>query len=138
MTTPAARGLWPEFGSGEAGFRSTARGAAAEPTGWWPASSSSLSPPAHVPGKLDRSPDDLSARSVGQRINQPHTSRTVRDRPYHRLYEIEASFRMSKHDLAARPIYHQLVHWSAGDQVCRHDLLGVDRGSLFYHLSPLG
>ncbi len=25
---------------------------------------------------------------------------------YHRLYEIEASFRMSKHDLAARPIYH--------------------------------
>jgi hypothetical protein len=29
---------------------------------------------------------------------------------YHRLYQIEASFRMSKHDLAARPIYHQLVH----------------------------
>ena len=26
---------------------------------------------------------------------------------YHRLYQIEASFRMSKHDLAARPIYHQ-------------------------------
>ena len=25
---------------------------------------------------------------------------------YHRLYQIEASFRMSKHDLAARPIYH--------------------------------
>jgi hypothetical protein len=25
---------------------------------------------------------------------------------YHRLCEIEASFRMSKHDLAARPIYH--------------------------------
>ena len=25
---------------------------------------------------------------------------------YHRLYEIERSFRMSKHDLAARPIYH--------------------------------
>jgi transposase len=25
---------------------------------------------------------------------------------YHRLFEIEASFRMSKHDLAARPIYH--------------------------------
>jgi hypothetical protein len=26
---------------------------------------------------------------------------------YHRLFHIEASFRMSKHDLAARPIYHQ-------------------------------
>jgi len=25
---------------------------------------------------------------------------------YHRLYEIERSFRMSKHDLQARPIYH--------------------------------
>src|SRR4029453_16087484 len=25
---------------------------------------------------------------------------------YHRLFTIEASFRMSKHDLAARPIYH--------------------------------
>jgi transposase len=25
---------------------------------------------------------------------------------YHRLYEIEKSFRMSKHDLRARPIYH--------------------------------
>ena len=25
---------------------------------------------------------------------------------YHRLFAIEASFRMSKHDLAARPIYH--------------------------------
>jgi transposase len=25
---------------------------------------------------------------------------------YHRLYHIEKSFRMSKHDLAARPIYH--------------------------------
>lgn len=26
---------------------------------------------------------------------------------YHRLFQIEASFRMSKHDLAARPIYHR-------------------------------
>jgi hypothetical protein len=26
---------------------------------------------------------------------------------YHRLFQIEASFRMSKHDLAARPIYHE-------------------------------
>ena len=25
---------------------------------------------------------------------------------YHRLFEIERSFRMSKHDLQARPIYH--------------------------------
>jgi hypothetical protein len=25
---------------------------------------------------------------------------------YHHLFQIEASFRMSKHDLAARPIYH--------------------------------
>ena len=25
---------------------------------------------------------------------------------YHRLFQVEASFRMSKHDLAARPIYH--------------------------------
>jgi len=25
---------------------------------------------------------------------------------YHRLFHIEASLRMSKHDLAARPIYH--------------------------------
>ena len=25
---------------------------------------------------------------------------------YHRLFQIEQSFRMSKHDLAARPIYH--------------------------------
>jgi hypothetical protein len=27
---------------------------------------------------------------------------------YHRLYEIENSFRMSKHDLQARPVYHHL------------------------------
>jgi hypothetical protein len=27
---------------------------------------------------------------------------------YHRLIEVEKSFRMSKHDLAARPIYHHL------------------------------
>jgi transposase len=27
---------------------------------------------------------------------------------YHQLYEIERSFRMSKHDLQARPIYHHL------------------------------
>lgn len=27
---------------------------------------------------------------------------------YHRLFQIEKSFRMSKHDLAARPIYHHL------------------------------
>ena len=27
---------------------------------------------------------------------------------YHRLWHVEKSFRMSKHDLAARPIYHRL------------------------------
>ena len=30
---------------------------------------------------------------------------------YHRLFEIERSFRMSKHDLAARPIYHHKRAW---------------------------
>jgi transposase len=28
---------------------------------------------------------------------------------YHRLFEIEKSFRMSKHDLAARPIFHHKI-----------------------------
>ena len=35
----------------------------------------------------------------------PVTAQFVID-AYHRLIEIEKSFRMSKHDLAARPIYH--------------------------------
>ena len=35
----------------------------------------------------------------------PVTAQFVLD-AYHRLFEIERSFRMSKHDLAARPIYH--------------------------------
>jgi hypothetical protein len=35
----------------------------------------------------------------------PLTAEFVID-AYHRLFQIEASFRMSKHDLAARPIYH--------------------------------
>ena len=35
----------------------------------------------------------------------PVTAEFVID-AYHRLFHIEASFRMSKHDLAARPIYH--------------------------------
>ena len=35
-------------------------------------------------------------------------SRRVRDRLLPQLYEIERSFRMSKHDLQARPIYHHL------------------------------
>jgi hypothetical protein len=48
---------------------------------------------------------------------------------YHRLYEIERSFRMSKHDLAARPIYHHkresieahlsIVFAALGDRVGR-------------------
>ena len=33
---------------------------------------------------------------------------------YHRLFHIEASFRMSKHDLAARPIYHQQARVDRG------------------------
>jgi hypothetical protein len=37
----------------------------------------------------------------------PVTAQFVID-AYHRLIEIEKSFRMSKHDLAARPIYHHL------------------------------
>jgi Transposase DDE domain len=36
----------------------------------------------------------------------PVTAKFVID-AYHRLFQIEASFRMSKHDLAARPIYHR-------------------------------
>jgi hypothetical protein len=36
----------------------------------------------------------------------PVTAEFVID-AYHRLFQIEASFRMSKHDLAARPIYHR-------------------------------
>lgn len=41
------------------------------------------------------------------------TNLTIRDADfvigaYHQLWHIEKSFRMSKHDLAARPIYHHL------------------------------
>jgi hypothetical protein len=39
--------------------------------------------------------------------NLPDTSAEFVIGAYHRLYEIERSFRMSKHDLAARPICHQ-------------------------------
>jgi hypothetical protein len=35
----------------------------------------------------------------------PVTAEFVID-AYHRLFQIEKSFRMSKHDLRARPIYH--------------------------------
>lgn len=38
---------------------------------------------------------------------QPVTAQFVID-AYHQLFQIEKSFRMSKHDLAARPIYHRL------------------------------
>jgi hypothetical protein len=44
---------------------------------------------------------DVAARPDGT----PVTAAFVID-AYHRLFQIEASFRMSKHDLAARPIYH--------------------------------
>jgi hypothetical protein len=42
----------------------------------------------------------------GYITNLPDTNAEFVIGAYHRLYEIEASFRMSKHDLAARPIYH--------------------------------
>jgi hypothetical protein len=42
----------------------------------------------------------------GYITNLPGTSAKFVIGAYQRLYEIEASFRMSKHDLAARPIYH--------------------------------
>jgi hypothetical protein len=55
----------------------------------------------------------LAGRPQGQR-HQPHhfpdgapvTAEFVID-VYHRLFQIEKSFRMSKHDLQARPIYHR-------------------------------
>jgi hypothetical protein len=40
----------------------------------------------------------------------------------HQLWRIEKSFRMSKHDLQARPVYHQLVECLEGIVVCSHDL----------------
>lgn len=43
----------------------------------------------------------------GYNTNLPNPSAEFVIGAYHRLYEIEASFRMSKHDLAARPIYHR-------------------------------
>jgi hypothetical protein len=42
----------------------------------------------------------------GYITNLPQPSSEFVISAYHRLYQIEASFRMSKHDLAARPIYH--------------------------------
>jgi hypothetical protein len=42
----------------------------------------------------------------GYITNVPGASAEFTIGAYHRLYEIERSFRMSKHDLAARPIYH--------------------------------
>lgn len=42
----------------------------------------------------------------GYITNLPDTSAKFVIGAYHRLFQIEASFRMSKHDLAARPIYH--------------------------------
>jgi hypothetical protein len=42
----------------------------------------------------------------GYITNLPEASAEFVIDAYHRLFEIEASFRMSKHDLAARPIYH--------------------------------
>jgi hypothetical protein len=42
----------------------------------------------------------------GYITNLPDVSAEFVIDAYHRLFQIEASFRMSKHDLAARPIYH--------------------------------
>jgi hypothetical protein len=42
----------------------------------------------------------------GYITNLPETNAEFVIGAYHRLFQIEASFRMSKHDLAARPIYH--------------------------------
>ncbi len=42
----------------------------------------------------------------GYITNLPEPSAEFVIGAYHRLFEIERSFRMSKHDLAARPIYH--------------------------------
>jgi transposase len=42
----------------------------------------------------------------GYITNLPGASAEFVISAYHRLFQIEASFRMSKHDLAARPIYH--------------------------------
>jgi len=42
----------------------------------------------------------------GYITNLPDPSAEFVISAYHRLFQIEASFRMSKHDLAARPIYH--------------------------------
>ena len=42
----------------------------------------------------------------GYTTNLPGTNAEFVIGAYHRLFQIEASFRMSKHDLAARPIFH--------------------------------
>ena len=44
------------------------------------------------------------AQGLRHQHRKPNTG--VRDRRYHRLFTIEKSIRMSKHDLQARPIYH--------------------------------
>jgi hypothetical protein len=40
---------------------------------------------------------------------------------YHQLWHIEKAFRMSKHDLQARPIYHPRIHRSAPEHRVRRD-----------------
>ena len=53
---------------------------------------------------------EVKARTLagwkGYITNLPNPTRGFVIDAYHRLFQIEASFRMSKHDLAARPIYH--------------------------------
>ena len=81
---------------------------------------------------------------------------------YHRLFQIEKSFRMSKHDLQARPVYHRtrdsidahLTIVFAALAVSRHiehtlkscdgqkgraaDLLGINRTTLWKKLRQYG
>ena len=66
----------------------------------------------------------------GYVTNLPQPSAEFVISAYHRLFQIEASLRMSKHDLAARPIYHHKresieahpddrVHRARREQLCR-------------------
>jgi hypothetical protein len=48
---------------------------------------------------------------------------------YHQLWRIEKAFRMSKHDLQARPIYHRTRDSDRGAperRVCRHGCIAMD------------
>jgi hypothetical protein len=71
----------------------------------------------HTPAAATPAPHHPARRAAAGRSTRPGikgyitnltgTSAEFVIGAYHRLFQIEASFRMSKHDLAARPIYHQ-------------------------------